>query len=166
MHCTNQQTQLHDGTRTHRLVSHRNWFERLKSNMPKFGPAEIYHKVPVCIAKKVVVKHNGYCRVFVYWLAELRGQCTLSCTPLYMCVLATLMCFCSVFDFLFQLAGCWRRICLWLFDMHIYVWYTVKEVSFWQLHLWQCLAVIVMVHNMPSHINVLLYCFSFVVVVS
>ena len=56
--CAKQQTQCmaqiskHNGTRTHRLVSQRNRFERLESYMPQFVPAEIYHKVSVCIAKK------------------------------------------------------------------------------------------------------------------
>ena len=112
------------------------------------------HSVCVYCKKKEVVKHNSYCSVFLHWLAELRVQYTLSCTRLYICVLATLMYFCSVFDFLFELAGCWRRMCLWLFDMHSLAahahCHTVKRVYFWQLNLWQCLAVIVMVHNIAK----------------
>ena len=128
MRGTNQQAQWHKNTQT-RLT------QKLKSTT----------KFLCVLRRKEDVKHNGYCRVFVHWLAELRVQYTLPCTRLYICVLATLMYFCSVFDFLFELAGCWRRMCLWLFDMHSLAahahCHTVKRVYFWELHLWQCLAV-------------------------
>ena len=99
MHGTNQQAQWHKNTQT-RLT------QKLKSTT----------KFLCVLRRKEDVKHNGYCRVFVHWLAELRVQYTLPCIPLYICVLTTLMYFCSVFDFLFAAEyACDCLICtLWL----------------------------------------------------
>ena len=119
--CAKQQTQCmaliikHNGTMAHEHTDQTHTETVLKDENHICHSLSQLKSTTQCLRvlqKKEVVKHNSYCSVFLHWLAELRVQYTLPCTRLYICVLVTLMYFCSVFDFLFELAGCWRRMCL------------------------------------------------------